>query len=808
MGEESDSVDSLLRSVAAAPSVRPPLRAGDRLGDRYVIEAYVGAGGMGSVYRALDEKLGEHVALKLVKAGLDEAMLRDEVRLAQKVTHPNVCRTFDLEEVDDRTFVKMELVPGETLVARIARGALPITDALAIARAIAAGLAAAHAKDIVHSDLKPGNVMLDGERVVLMDFGVAHFSAAPGTGSQGTGGYIAPEKLRGQPGDARGDLYALGCVLYEMLAGERVYAGNAVEVAARHVGDPVPDVRAKRSDVPRWLARATTHLLAKDPAHRKRGIAELAGPSRARPLAAIAGVLLVGGATAAWLLHRPAWAPAIVDLPAYQENIGSLTISPDGEWIAMTSDRDGRQDHVYLISRQTGVAMPLALDKDNGSAKFAPDGSLYVIANDEDRPSVVKHVTFSKVPLIAHIDTLAKGEYAEPCGDDVLIVDATLQGSTVTSFNRKTVLFRSTPDHVFVGVHCDHQGRTFAVLNFRFGESGDIFIVDRTTGEARQLTTDETARSTPTFTPDGTALVVARRLYGETRMHLWKIYLDGRPSIQLTFGDADEGETDISADGRTLLFWRDHGAIRPSLVTNDKTEDLTRQELYLDHLRPFGSDAVVGERLDRGMPEIAVFSLTTHMPESIARGRLPFSANDQQHVYFANERDRHLLERVDASTRAVDAIAWLPGVILGGCDSPDGVHVLVAIDRARHEYRVDHGTIHDEHSAGLICGSPDGRHHFTLFSDTAQFGARLVIDDATTIPNASLAATWKNARVLTYCRAGACVEHDVESGVVTEVAHPAFVGGILAVELPDGRVINATMHGSTTLHLLTNIADR
>src|SRR5690242_8364012 len=183
----------MLRGVAAAPSVRPPPRIGDKLGGRYVIEATLGMGGMGIVFRALDEKLGETVALKVMTGALEESVLRDEVRLAQKVTHPNVCRTFDLEDVDGYHLVKMELVAGETLAARLTREPkLPVGECIRIARAIAAGLAAAHARKIVHADLKPANVMLDGERVVLMDFGVARLAADPTTGVRGTVGYMAP----------------------------------------------------------------------------------------------------------------------------------------------------------------------------------------------------------------------------------------------------------------------------------------------------------------------------------------------------------------------------------------------------------------------------------------------------------------------------------------------------------------------------------------------------------------------------------------------------------------------------------------
>src|SRR5438067_382375 len=146
------------------------LALGQRLGDRYTILAYLGHGGMGAVYRAHDDVLDVDVAIKLVH---ERDGLRDEVRLAQNVTHPSVCRIHDLEDIGGLHVLKMEYLAGETLSARIRRdGALPVAEAVRIARAIGDGLAAIHAQGIVHRDLKPANVMLAGDRVVLMDFGL------------------------------------------------------------------------------------------------------------------------------------------------------------------------------------------------------------------------------------------------------------------------------------------------------------------------------------------------------------------------------------------------------------------------------------------------------------------------------------------------------------------------------------------------------------------------------------------------------------------------------------------------------------
>jgi len=200
---------------------------------RYRIIALLGKGGMGEVYRADDLTLGQAVALKFLPddAARDEGLLerfRNEVRMARRVSHPNVCRVYDVGEVDGQTFFTMEYVDGEDLASLLRRiGRLPPDKALDIARQLCAGLAAAHTKGVLHRDLKPANIMLDGRgQVVITDFGLA------GVGDDirgneirsGTPAYMAPEQLAGKEVSPRSDIYALGLVLYEVFTGKRAFA--------------------------------------------------------------------------------------------------------------------------------------------------------------------------------------------------------------------------------------------------------------------------------------------------------------------------------------------------------------------------------------------------------------------------------------------------------------------------------------------------------------------------------------------------------------------------------------------------------
>src|SRR5262245_40302195 len=186
---------------------------------------------MGEVYRADDLKLGQPVALKFLPVDVDSdparlTQLHTEVRMARQVSHPNVCRVYDIDEVDGNTFLSMEYIDGEDLASLLRRvGRFPEDRALEIARQICAGLAAAHERGVVHRDLKPANVMVDSAgKISLTDFGLA--GAAGETLRAGTPAYMAPEQLAGGEVTPRSDIYALGLVLYEIFTGQRALDGK------------------------------------------------------------------------------------------------------------------------------------------------------------------------------------------------------------------------------------------------------------------------------------------------------------------------------------------------------------------------------------------------------------------------------------------------------------------------------------------------------------------------------------------------------------------------------------------------------
>jgi serine/threonine-protein kinase len=257
---------------------------GEMLGERYRIIGLLGRGGMGEVYRADDLKLGQAVALKFLpespagpgQSDADSTAMvdrfRGEVRNARQVSHPNVCRVYDIGEIEGRLFLSMEYVDGEDLASLLKRiGRLPPPKALEIARQLCAGLAAAHDKGVLHRDLKPSNIMLDGRgRARITDFGLAVRSDEPGEGRIiGTPAYMSPEQLDGRAATVKSDLYALGLVLYEIFTGKKAFeAATLAELKRKHAQETPTAPSSHIADVDPAVERVILRCLEKDPRQR------------------------------------------------------------------------------------------------------------------------------------------------------------------------------------------------------------------------------------------------------------------------------------------------------------------------------------------------------------------------------------------------------------------------------------------------------------------------------------------------------------------------------------------------------------
>jgi eukaryotic-like serine/threonine-protein kinase len=272
------------------PSARPDgggaLAVGQRFAGRYDVEELLGSGGMGVVYRAFDREVGETVAIKALRpdlGGIDPTLLerfKQELRLARRITHRNVVRTYDLGEVDGVYYITMELVRGTTVAVLIREaGKLDVPATLTIGKQVCRALEVAHEEGVIHRDVKPQNLLVDQAGFLkVMDFGIARLAqhhAEPGQGLTaagvvvGTPQYMAPEQLFGEPVDGRADLYSTGAVLFECVTGRPVFeAPSLVALLARHLEDVAPDPCRLNRDIPESLSRVILRALARKPQDR------------------------------------------------------------------------------------------------------------------------------------------------------------------------------------------------------------------------------------------------------------------------------------------------------------------------------------------------------------------------------------------------------------------------------------------------------------------------------------------------------------------------------------------------------------
>ena len=383
---------------------------------------------MGEVYRARDSRLNRDVAIKVLPNHLSSnPELRErferEARAISKLSHPHICVLYDIGKQDGSDYLVLEYLEGETLGARIRRGPLPADQVLKFGAQMADALDKAHRHGVIHRDLKPDNVMLTKSGIKLLDFGlakpvlgavgIASSGAATMTHSPlttegtlvGTFQYMSPEQLEGQEADARSDIFGLGCVLYELVTGQRAFEGKSTAkvVAAIMTTEP-PPVTTLSPLTPAALERVIRKCLAKDPEERWQNAGDLASELRwisesgsqsgaAVPVPARSGrkllrwvvlaVVAAAGIVAGFLLRRPASQPVLrvaVNLPPGSTLIQSgpsAALSPDGQMLIMTlTDADGKAKF-WIRSLSSDAAQPLA-ESDGGVYPFWSPDSQYV----------------------------------------------------------------------------------------------------------------------------------------------------------------------------------------------------------------------------------------------------------------------------------------------------------------------------------------------------------------------------------------------------------------------------------------------
>jgi Tol biopolymer transport system component len=590
------------------------LAPGIRLGS-YVVTALIGHGGMGEVYRARDTKLDRDVALKVLPeaVALDPERLgrfKREARVLASLNHSNIGAIYGFEESSGVQALVLEIVEGPTLAERISRGPIPLDEALVIARQTADGIEAAHEHGIIHRDLKPANIKIRKDGTVkVLDFGLAKAAAGAGEGADvsqlntitmaetrdavilGTPKYMSPEQARGKPVDKRTDVWAFGCVLYEMLTGQAPFSGDTFADTISSIVERQPDWQKLPETTPAEIHRLLKRCLEKNPSRRLHDIADariepddamnstpaVAITKRRTRIAGHWVVLLaiiaagVVFATAFSLLKgapklspQPVRITRLTDLGGLEE---APAISPDGRSIAFTGNV-GKTQQIFVQLMSRGAALQLTNDDaDHQFPRWSPDSSSIIY--------------FSPAKTDEGEDALWE---VPALGGKPRRLASSLGGADVNASNGRLTLFRFTsghiqlvtasPDYSSSDVVAEFPPETYHLYSryvyprwspdgkwiaFQRGDSVrfELFVVPANGGEPRQLTRDNSMMGGFAWLPDSEGI-----LYSSSRastmpylptLSLWEIRLSDGALRQITSNEASYLHPDIAKNGTTVV---------------------------------------------------------------------------------------------------------------------------------------------------------------------------------------------------------------------------------------------------------------
>ena len=691
----------------------------------YQITSLLGAGGMGEVYRAHDTRLRRDVAIKILPRSFTSDLTRlarfeREARMLAALNHPHIGAIYGLEEADGARALVLELVHGETLGERIVRGPIPLSETLFLARQMADALEAAHEKGIIHRDLKPANIKLTPDGVLkILDFGLAKAAsdAAPsdviptvtieGTGDGviiGTAAYMSPEQARGRPVDKRGDVWAFGVVLYEMLTGRRAFAGNTTSDVLAKVIEREPDWTALPASTPPRLRELLRRCARKDPKKRLQAIGdariqieelisgateETATATAAQPRAQrSARFVLIGAALAlvtiaalaipaARYFRRPVPEPLItrfeIPMPPTSDPV-SFALSADGRQLAFVAMAEGtprlwvrRLDQVTAqpLTGTEGARYPFWAP-DGRAIGFFADGKLKKIYLGSGDPQVVADAPNGRGGTWNHDGVIV---FAPTGGEVLLRVMAT--GGTpvpVTQFpsGRGSLRFpQFLPD-----------GRHFLFFGLTGGGEGHMYVGTIDGGESKRVLA---ARSVAVYAPPASLLWVEEGVLVAQRFDPARAVVSGEPIPVVQGVGLDEGvyrgAFAVSATGvlahrtgrgeRRQLTWVDRAGVARGTVGPPDEAGLSGPELAPDGKRV----AVV--RTERGNTDVFLidagrdaFRRFTFDP---GVDSVPLWSSDGTRVVFSSRRNglQNLFEK--AASGAGDTRLLLPS---GGPKTP------------------------------------------------------------------------------------------------------------------------------------------
>jgi len=704
----------------------PPLSVitiGSHLGPYEVLDR-IGAGGMGEVFRARDPRLGRELAIKVLpdRASNDPAAIarfHREAQAASALNHPHILTIYDVGEVIDdgrtRTYIAMELVSGGTLRDFIVTER-PLEAMLEVLSQTADGMASAHAAGIVHRDLKPDNIMVTNSgHAKILDFGLAKpvsGSTTPDDATQmmisspgvvvGTFPYMSPEQARGEDVDARSDIFAFGCIMFEAVTRRRAFPGStASEILTRIAGEEPPPMRTIEPRTPAALQRLVSRCLSKKAAARHASMSEVA-----LELNAILSTLRQP-------LTRPM--PRLTQWTAAQNIEQFPAVSPDGERLLFTRDT-GRVRKIFLLNRQTQEESALTTgDHDDLQPAWAPDGASVVFARGRESGMRIEPgdifgryegCDLWRIDLASAKETLLIEEAFNPSfapDGQRIAFDASWSGPrrlwTCDSRGRhpRQVTTDTSDATQHVRPRWSPDGRKLVFQNVE-GTKFDIRVVDVESQRMEWVTNDFTMDVHPVWAPDGDSIFVSS--YRSGGINVWRVPVDhagaaAGPLEQITAGAGQDVDLDTPHRANQLVFstlrqnaniWRLPVDPKSGHVTGPpESVVVAPRENSRGAWSPDGS-MIVFNSDRRGEMNLWLHDLGSRKAQQLTQGaggdfQATWFPDGRSLVFFSGRSGATDIWRCDLSGESMMRLTAGEGLNINPFVSPDGNHIAFQSDR-------------------------------------------------------------------------------------------------------------------------------